>query len=182
MKTDLKKLVIEEFSGENAQKLYIQKAENGFWDSEDFFINKYFIEKGKILDLGCGTGRTTIPLNKIGYQVVGVDLVPAMIESAIQIAQNKSLDINYRIGDATSLDFENDFFDYVLFSNQGWTQIPSSKEREKALSEVFRILKKMEFLFLPLTHVFGYQKISFSGFGNGFVSTYLNHWILIYPK
>lgn len=35
---------------------------------------------GKILELACGTGRVTIPLSKLGYQVVGIDISEDMIE------------------------------------------------------------------------------------------------------
>jgi ubiquinone/menaquinone biosynthesis C-methylase UbiE len=138
---DLKKLVIEAYSGANAQLEYRKYAHEGLWDSEKYFIEKYFTRPGKVLDLGCGTGRTTMPLHQMGYDVVGTDITPAMISNAKEIAAEKKLSINYETGDATRLAHRTNKFDYILFSNQGWTQIPGSRSRQKSLVEMHRVLK-----------------------------------------
>ncbi len=45
-----------------------------------------------VLELGCGTGRITIPLAKHGFNVTGIDIVPGMIE----LAKRKGLDLPIR--------------------------------------------------------------------------------------
>ena len=45
--------------------------------------------KGKLLLLGVGGGREAIPLAQMGYQVTGVDYIPAMVERAIENAERR---------------------------------------------------------------------------------------------
>src|SRR5256885_17113878 len=40
--------------------------------------------KGAVLELGCGTGRVTVPLAKAGIDLVGVDRSAPMLERARQ--------------------------------------------------------------------------------------------------
>jgi ubiquinone/menaquinone biosynthesis C-methylase UbiE len=137
----LKNVVIEEFSSSAALDQYKKEGAQGLWKSEEALIEKYFAPRSTVLDIGCGTGRTTLPLAKMNYRVVGVDLTPAFIEIARDFASQAHADIEYRVGDCTKLEFSDKTFDNALFSYNGWCQIPGEANRVKALREICRVLR-----------------------------------------
>ncbi len=58
---------------------------------------------GRALDLGCGTGTSSLALAKAGWQVTGVDFVPRAIAIAKQRAAKQNLSVNFRVGDIVHL-------------------------------------------------------------------------------
>ncbi|NHZ85378.1 MAG: methyltransferase domain-containing protein [Planctomycetia bacterium] len=170
MKNKLKDYVIKIYSLKNTQEWYIKSIEKGLWGSEEVMIKKYFKTKSTTLDIGCGTGRTTIHLNKLGYNVKGMDITPDMIKNAKKIARLKHLKIIYEEGDVTNLKYRNSSFDNALFSYCGWNQIPGEVNRLNALKEIYRVLKSGGHLILT-SHIRNVQ---------GFSIFWIKQWVKIY--
>ncbi|PTV98383.1 ubiquinone/menaquinone biosynthesis C-methylase UbiE [Halanaerobium saccharolyticum] len=140
-------------SFEKATENYSNAIENiGLWESEKYVINKYFDKNKSILDVGCGAGRTTFNLYEMGYKnIIGLDLTPEMISAAKTINKEKKTEIEFIVGDATDLNFEDNYFDQALFSFNGLMQIPERKNRIKVLKEIKRVLNENG-IFIFTTH------------------------------
>jgi SAM-dependent methyltransferase len=91
----------------------------------------------RVLDLGCGTGGVAELLAETGAAVVGIDLAPGLIEIAKARAAERSLDIDYRVGDCENLDVEDASFDAVGSS----VGIMFAPTHEATASELARITK-----------------------------------------
>src|ERR1700722_8638037 len=51
----------------------------------------------KLLELGCGTGRITLPLAQLGFDVVGLDNQPEMLQKAEERRLQTSPEIRQRL-------------------------------------------------------------------------------------
>lgn len=58
----------------------------------------------EVIDLGCGEGRNTRALARLGARLTGVDLAPRMIAAARASETEAPLGIAYRVGSFTRLD------------------------------------------------------------------------------
>ncbi len=151
MEKDMKKYIKDTY------KSAIDKYEKathqvGLWKSEEYVINKYFNKDDKIIDIGCGTGRTTFELYTRGYNnIVGLDLSKDMLKKAREINKKLKFIIEFKEGNALNMNFKDKNFDSALFSFNGLMQIPKKENRLKALKEIKRVLKPKG-IFIFTTH------------------------------
>lgn len=55
--------------------------------------------KSPVLDVGCGTGENALYLAKLGFEVTGIDIVPAAVEKAL----TKAKEVTFLVWDALNL-------------------------------------------------------------------------------
>lgn len=117
-------------------------AEVGLWISEEKIFQKVFSPDDRILELGCGTGRIAIGLFELGYRkVFATDYSRKMIGRARSLAELLNYPVDFGVQDATDLDFAEEVFDGAIFGFNGLMQIPGSDGRQKAMREIFRVLR-----------------------------------------
>lgn len=128
----------EYYSCDDIAEKYISNRDAGFTELERRVVEQYFTgAESSVLDIGCGTGRTTTVFDQKGYDVIGVDLTRTLVERARSTFPN----IDFLAGDACSLPFDDETFEYALFSYNGIDDIAPEEKRYEALREVRRVLK-----------------------------------------
>lgn len=116
---------------------YEKIAHDGLFTRERTIVERYFRPGGSVLDLGCGVGRTTAPLAERGFDVVGTDVS----DEAIRRARRHFPDLEFEVANAADLPFEDESFEYVLFSSFGLDYTYPESQRHRALAEVKRVLE-----------------------------------------
>ena len=94
---------------------------------------------GSVLDIGCGTGENALFLAESGYTVTGIDAAPIAVERARAKAKEKSLNIEFRLGNALNLGLGKSKFDNAIDS--GLFHTFYDNERSVYLKEVAHALR-----------------------------------------
>jgi ubiquinone/menaquinone biosynthesis C-methylase UbiE len=92
----------------------------------------------KVLDLGCGTGRLTIPLAERGYEVHGTDINSDVIDLARDRAQKGHVFAHFAVSRAEQLPFNDGVFDVCIVDSV----LEHVADWKRTLDEVARVLKK----------------------------------------
>jgi SAM-dependent methyltransferase len=107
----------------------IKTAQRSIWTSGDYaavanltdstqpdhLLQLVRIEPGqRVLDVATGSGNVALRAAKAGAEVTGLDLTPTLLHKAQQRADDWGVQVDWQVGDAEALPYDNDTFDRVL--------------------------------------------------------------------
>ena len=129
-----------------------------FRDLQEIILSN--VKGQKALDFGCGSGRSTRFLKKLGFQTIGVDISEAMLRKAVESDSSGE----YRLIRECDLDsFEDETFDLVL-SSYTFDNIPTEEKKVANFKEICRVMKKEARMFniVSSPEMYTHEWVSFS--------------------
>jgi SAM-dependent methyltransferase len=106
------------------------------------FVDRHCPTPGRLLDLGCGTGRLLAAMARKGHSPVGIDLSLPMLQVAREKTQALGLSVDLVQANIIRLDFlADDSFDSAacLFSTLG--MVHGADNRRAVVGHVYRLLR-----------------------------------------
>nr|WP_144928976.1 class I SAM-dependent methyltransferase [Paenibacillus bovis] len=95
-------MILDNFEEYDDPILY-DKESDTYLPEVPFLLKWTSYKQGTIIDLACGTGRTTIPIAKAGYKLLGVDIHKGMLDAARNKSVSLGLNIEWIEQDCTNL-------------------------------------------------------------------------------
>ncbi|WP_028559402.1 class I SAM-dependent methyltransferase [Paenibacillus pinihumi] len=108
----------------------------GFLSTKRLLEQQQLPQGSRVLEIGCGTGRTSCYLARSGCEVTAVDSNKAMIEQASKRIAREEAEVRLLHADACNLPFEDDTFDLVFIES-----VTVFTEAAVALKEYRRVLR-----------------------------------------
>lgn len=112
---------------------FMEEGESTLEDEVNLVL-RTFSSPGRILDVGCGTGRVAIPLQEKGYAITGIDISYGMAQQA----KRKGLK-NVQQIDLENLNY-SDAFDGVISLHAGFSYTKDPSKMIKVLRAVYGLL------------------------------------------
>jgi ubiquinone/menaquinone biosynthesis C-methylase UbiE len=102
--------------------------------------------RGRVIELGCGTGENALQFARSGLDVVGVDGSPEAIRQAQIKAADTGASATFEIGDVLDLDGDAERFDTA--TDSGVFHVFEDEDRPRYSASVLRVLRPGGRLFI----------------------------------
>lgn len=126
----------DKYSAEFLDIVYPEYTNERVTKTEVDFITSQIKNKLKILDVGCGTGRHSIPLARKGYDVTGLDNTQEMLNEFNKKIKDQKLKISLLYKDILTLKEYEKYYGVICFWN-AFDQIADTVEKGK---QFFRVV------------------------------------------
>jgi ubiquinone/menaquinone biosynthesis C-methylase UbiE len=115
---------------------WVSRARSKDADDEHFYLDEAAKYGGPVLELGCGTGRITLPIADAGISITGLDIAPAMLEIARQKTRQQTVRSGQSVcfieGDMRSFKLDQNF-KLIIIPYTGFMHLLTPEDHRQAL-------------------------------------------------